>query len=70
MCLMELEECGCICHTGATVAHMMACCVLCPDCGKRIKPYGIDRHLAEHERKEREVYALADELFPNSLDTE
>jgi hypothetical protein len=51
MCVIDIDECNCLCHTGATVAHMMACCEQCPNCGKRIK-YGIRRHLEEHEKQD------------------
>jgi hypothetical protein len=35
MCVVDLGHCDCSCHYMEGVAHMMPCCYVCPECGKR-----------------------------------
>ena len=43
MCMIDLNECQCSCHTTPGMMHVVACCSRCPKCGKNIA-YGFKEH--------------------------
>lgn len=52
MCVVQSDECDCLCHIDDHIVHLFPCCDTCHYCLKRLK-YGIKQHTvvckAEHD---------------------
>jgi len=52
MCMIDIEECDCICHREPGVSHIMNCCFYCEKCGKNIQFAFWEMHQKQHEEEE------------------
>lgn len=46
----SFEECPCLCHRWSNVKHCVACCDVCPVCGKNISFHYLEAHLKHHQQ--------------------
>lgn len=44
MCVRDLDECYCPCHSNPEIKHCRPCCSECPKCGRRFR-FGIQDHI-------------------------
>ena len=53
--MSTLGECTCGCHLNPNIKHVMACCYICPHCGRNIMTHVFDIHKKECEKREDET---------------